>query len=75
MSATDLKNRIESLVSHILFEYEGLSCGIDPINAGCIDLWCGEDSVRCKSVEEAMTIPLFGGKSLSDICQTTAFEY
>lgn len=57
MSATDLKNRIASLVSHILFEYEGLPCGIDPINAGCIDLWCGEDSVRCKSVEEAMTGP------------------
>lgn len=75
MSATDLKNRIASLVSHILFEYGGLSCGIDPINAGCIYLWCGENSVCCKSVDEAMTATIFGGKSLSDICETTAFEY
>ena len=74
MSAADLKNKIASLVSHILFEYEGLPCGIDPINASWIDLWCGEDFVRCQSVEEAMAVPLFGGKSLEDICLTTNFE-
>jgi len=67
MTASDLANRIDSLLSHILFRYHGEDCGIDPFNRQNIDLWYGEHWSNMKSVDEVMTTPFFDGKCLAEI--------
>ena len=67
MKIEHLREEIESLASHILFEYKGMPCGIDPISMEHIDIWCGEDAVTATSVDEAMSYFLFNGKCLNDI--------
>jgi len=69
MKATALRNKIASLATHILFDYNGKSCGIDPISASHIDIWYGDSAMTANSVEEAMQTPLFDGMSLTDICE------
>lgn len=70
MKTTALKNRIALLETHILFDYNGKSCGIDPITLNQIDLWYGDNAVTVNSVDNAMQTPLFDGKSLADICDS-----
>lgn len=70
MKSDDLKKRIDSLVSHILFDYNGVPCGIDPLSREHIDMWYGQEDHRAKSVDEAMNVPLFDGKSLTQICDS-----
>lgn len=67
MTADEWRAEIDSLVSHILFSYHGKDCGVDPINRQHIDVWCGKDAITAKSVDEAMTYPLFEGKGLAEI--------
>lgn len=69
MKPDAMKNQIDSLVSHILFDYSGKPCGIDPINRKHIDMWYGDDDYCAKSIDDAMAFPLFNGKSLSEICE------
>lgn len=68
MKPDDLKKRIDSLISHILFDYNKKQCGIDPISRNNIDMWYGDNEYCASSVEDAMTYPLFDGKSLNQIC-------
>lgn len=69
-----LRNRISSLCTHILFEYEGRNCGIDPISKKEIDVWFGDDFMTCRSVDEVMSAPVFGGKSLGEISEEVTEE-
>lgn len=62
-----IKKRINELCSHFTFEYNGVPCGIDPLSIDSFDMWYGEDFFNVKSVDEVMSYPLFGGKSLADI--------
>ncbi len=40
-----MKQRIESLESHILFTYKGKECGIDPFSACNVDMWYGDSAI------------------------------
>ena len=68
MKADTLKKRIDSLATHILFDYNNKPCGIDPITRSQIDIWYGDAVITANSVDEAMQTPLFDGLSLEDIC-------
>lgn len=67
MTAKDMRNRIDSLATHVLFDYNGHECGVDPFSRDNIDMWCGDDFMNAKSVDEVMTAPFFDGNALQDI--------
>ena len=67
MKLVDLKKRIESLTGVIEFDYNGTPCGIDPINHSHYDMWYGDVSITAKSIDEVMTMNLFGKQALKDI--------
>ena len=67
-----LRRMVEANVTHILFEYNGKDCGIDPFAPNDIDIWCGDKAKSCTSVDEVMNEPLFDGKSLNEIADEIA---
>lgn len=67
MNITDLKERIDSLCTHVLFEYNGKNCGVDPFSHEEYDMWYGDKEITVTSIEEVMETPLFDGKSLNEI--------
>lgn len=67
MNNDTLKKKIDSLSSHILFNYKEMSCGIDPLNRNHIDMWYGNNSITVKSIDRVMSEPFFDGKCLNDI--------
>ena len=68
MSIDTIKNRLDEMCSHILFDYNGKGCGIDPLSRDRrYDMWYGNETYTAKSIDEAVTVPLFDGKSLKDI--------
>ncbi|MBQ7751869.1 MAG: hypothetical protein IJR79_02735 [Clostridia bacterium] len=66
-SLIDLKWHLNSLVGHITFDYNGHSCGIDPISKERFEMWYGDDCVTIKSIDEAFSKPFFNGLALNDI--------
>ena len=62
-----MKDYIQKLTSHVLFEYKGTNCGIDPFSAYHFDMWYGKDYYKAESIDEVMNHPLFDGKSLTEI--------
>jgi hypothetical protein len=67
MTILELKNHLTNLIGHVTFEYNGYSCGIDPLSLNKFDMWYGNDAVTVNSIEKVMNEPLFNGKSLKDI--------
>lgn len=67
MTANEIRNRISELCSHFLFIYRNKECGVDPYNSTDFDLWCGEDTVTVKSIDEVMNKKFFDGMSLNEI--------
>lgn len=67
MKALDLKQRIESLCTHVTFEFNGKSCGIDPFSQDDFEMWCGDMVMIAKSIDEVMSVPFFDGSALTDI--------
>lgn len=67
MTSLELKERISSLCTHVLFEYKGHSCGIDPFALDDFDMWCGENYMKANSIDEVMNTPFFEGRKLQDI--------
>lgn len=67
VTANELKDRINSICTHILFDYNGKECGVDPFTHDHFDIWCGEDTMTAKSIDEVMQVPFFNGKALQDI--------
>lgn len=67
MTAKELRGRIESLCTHILFDYNGKECGVDPFNTEHFDMWCGDAFMEAHSTDEVMQVPFFDGKALEDI--------
>lgn len=75
MTASDIKKQISSLCSHVLFDYEGRACGVDPIASDDFDMWCGDDYMKAHSINEVMQTPFFRGNALQDIAdQIKNFE-
>lgn len=69
MSLSDIKDYITSVCSHLTFGFCGKACGIDPISLDHIDMWCGDDTATATSIDDAMRLPLFDGKSLQEIIE------
>ena len=67
MTAIELRDRIKSLCTHVLFDYNGKECGVDPFNAKHSDMWYGDTFMEAHSIDEVMKTPFFGGKALEDI--------
>lgn len=67
MTGEGIKNQLITNWSHILFDYQGKKCGIDPFNLAEFDMWFGDEAMTAHSVDELMHTPFFNGKSLIDI--------
>lgn len=75
MTAKEIRDRINSLCTHVLFDYNGKDCGVDPFNANRFDMWYGEHCMEVHSIDEVMQTPFFDGKALQDIAdQINNFE-
>lgn len=62
-----VKNYISNLMGHVTFDYNGYSCGIDPLSLDSFDMWYGDKETTVDSVKKAFTIKFFDGKSLTEI--------
>lgn len=67
MNALELKERIDSLCTHVLFDYNGQECGVDPFSHNEYDMRYGKKSVTVNSIDDVMNLPFFDGKALKDI--------
>ena len=67
MSIYELKKHLRSLVGHVTFDYNGHSCGIDPLAKDLYALWYGDNEINLTSVDEVISLNFFYGKSLEDI--------
>ena len=56
MTILELEKRINSLCTHVLFDYKGHSCGIDPLALDDFDMWCGESYMKAKNIDEVITV-------------------
>ncbi len=69
MSADKLRERIDSMVSHVIFSYQGQDCGVDPLSRDRFDMWCGDKTATVDSIDAVMNTPFFLGLPLKDISQ------
>ncbi|WP_418419662.1 hypothetical protein [Blautia sp.] len=67
VTAKELKDRINSICTHVLFDYNGKECGVDPFSSDNFDMWYGSQMMNAKSIDEVMQTPFFDGKALQDI--------
>lgn len=73
MTATKLKERIDEICTHVTFELNGRSCGIDPISHSHYDMWYGDVQYIAHNINDVMEVKLFGGKSLNEIADTLMY--
>ena len=72
----NIKEFLSNLISHVTFEYNGHSCGVDPLASDNFDMWCGDNTMTAHSIDEVMTTKFFDDKSLEDILDDiTDLEY
>ena len=67
MTILELKNYLTNLIGHVTFEYNGYSCGIDPLSLNKFDMWYGKNEITVHSIDEIIGNKFFDGKSLNDI--------
>ena len=67
LTILQLEEHMEQLVSHVTFDYNGKSCGIDPISRDQYELWYGENCATATSLEKLMNTKVFDGLSIVDI--------
>ena len=76
MTIDELKDYLSACTSHVLFEYNGRSCGIDPLSQDEFDMWVGKNVMVARSAEEALNVKFFDGKSIKEIWDdVTELEY
>lgn len=68
-TSKQIYNRLLEMCTHILFDYNGHNCGIDPLSKTTIDMWYGDIACTVSSVDEAMNYPLFNGKTINEISE------
>lgn len=66
-TAAYLRYRINSLIKHVLFDYKGIPCGVDPFSHKEFDVWYGDKAETMTSIDDVMNKPFFDGKSLTEI--------
>lgn len=70
------EHHISNLISCVQFDYNGYSCGVDPIGYTRYDVWYGNTVVTVTSVEDILCTTIFNGKTLLDIWDDlTEFDY
>ena len=67
MTILEVKNHLSGLIGHILFKFNGYSCGIDPLAKNSFDMWYGDHEITVDSIEKVLNVKFFGGKSLAEI--------
>ena len=76
MTNNEIREHLDNLIGAITFEYNGYSCGIDPISTDEFDMWYGDETITVISVDEVMETDFFDGKPLESILDdTTDFDY
>jgi len=76
MTIAQVKDYLAKLTSHITFEYNGQSCGIDPLSKNEFNMWYGSDEMTVNSIDKVMNANFFDGKSLEEIWdEITELEY
>ena len=66
-SLTDLRKYLFDIGEYVTFDYNGYSCGVNPLFKEKYELWYGNEFVIVKSIDEAFSKPFFNGKALNDI--------
>ena len=61
MTIAQVKDYLAKLTSHITFEYNGQSCGIDPLSKNEFNMWYGSDEMTVNSRDEGMNANLLSG--------------
>lgn len=70
MTVLEIREYIDSLISHIEFTFNGKDCGVDPISRNKrYDMWYGDEFYIAKSVDEVMNLKFFNGMSLNEIAE------
>lgn len=67
MTISEVKKYLSNLIGHITFEYNGYSCGVDPITLNSFDMWYGDNVITVDSIDQVINNNFFDGKSLKDI--------
>ena len=82
LTLEELRELIDSLVTDIVFEYNGKLGAICPINRQHIDVSFGDYNIPgdyteavCLSAEEALATKFIDGKSLSELCDEIGFDF
>lgn len=72
----NIREYLGNLTSHVTFEYNGYSCGVDPLALDSFDMWYGDENITVDSIEAVMKTKFFNGKALEDILDdVTDLEY
>ena len=67
MTLTELKKYLKALNGAVTFDYNGYSCGIDPLSANEFDMWYGDKSITLDSLDDVFNHNFFDGNSLFEI--------
>ncbi len=67
MTIYELKEHLSNLIGHVTFDYNGYSCGIDPLSKNKFDMWYGEKSITLGSIDDVMNNKFFESHSLTEI--------
>lgn len=76
MTIKNLADHLCRLVGCVQFEYNGKSCGIDPLSISEYVMWYGEDDIVVDSIDDVIDKDFFDGKSIGDVWDNvTNIEY
>ena len=64
---TEMKKFVTTLSGCVVFDYNGHSCGIDPLSLNKFDMWYGDKTTTLQTIDEVVNSKFFDGKSLIDI--------
>ena len=74
MTAQEIKNLILSLVQDVVFEYNGLSCCINPWSDHKFEVGYGDEAKTYSDIDTLMNDRIFDGRSLSEISNEIEIE-
>ncbi|MEG0923545.1 MAG: hypothetical protein RSE98_00740 [Anaerovoracaceae bacterium] len=73
MNAKELRDWIDSLISDIEFEYQGVFGSICPFAKDNISVSYGDDEQTFQSIDDVMVSTIVDGMPIKDICQNFYF--
>lgn len=54
MTDFNIKEYLGGLTNHVMFEYNGYSCGVDPLSLNKFEMWYGDKSMTAHSIEDGI---------------------